>query len=207
MLQFINIFVFQEQQIAIFELTNRFDFADENSIPTWYSQLILFVASIIMLTLAYLERAKNYVFIWKLLGILFLLGSINEVASIHESTLQVIHLSQFDENHATFFENAWVTVIPIILTCLIVLTYLMYKYLPKKITFSFFQAFCIFLFRAVFLDIIESVTPQGSFFQQGILSALEESLEILAISLINITSIRYIEEQYSNKFSKAIKSL
>lgn len=206
-LQFVSVVLFDEKHLIFFELSNRFDFADEMSIPTWFSQALFLVASSLAFLLAYLERSKAARKIWKVLAIVMLLGSVDEVAAIHESILQVIHISLFEDNPPTLLANAWVIIIPIILVFALAVLYKMYANLPRQVVRVLIAAFSVYFIGAVIVELISSISTERSFFEQGILAAVEESLEVLGLIMVVFALARYIETRHSDKIGHMLEGL
>lgn len=206
-LQFINLQLLDEQNIIIFELTNRFDFSDEMSIPTWYAQFLFLASSALAFALAYLERGRESVKYWLFLAAILLLGSINEVASIHESVLQIIHLEHFGDNPSTYTENAWIIALPFIALAGVSSLYIVYRNLPRSVTNIILLAAGVYFTGAVFVDIFDGVITERTFFEQGILALLEEGLELSGLSIFLYGLVKYLEVEHKGKISHATSQL
>jgi len=65
-----------------------FDVDDERSIPTWFSTLQLFVACQLLVVIAWVQatRRDRFAGMWWLLGAIFALLSMDEIAGIHEDS-------------------------------------------------------------------------------------------------------------------------
>ncbi len=207
-LQYININVRNEEFGSFFELTNRFDFDDESSIPTWVSQFLFLLISASAILAAYLEKLKTKKVMWLLIAITALMGSIDEVATLHENILQFLHVLFFDESNATAFANAWVIIIPFVLTFALLFTIKAIKVLPKKTLQLLVIAMVIYITGAVFVDILTSSdTGLTGFKSQGLLVGLEELLELIGLSITLYAIVNYIEVNYSQKIIRAKKEL
>jgi hypothetical protein len=174
------------------------------SIPTWYAQFLFLVTSVVALSLAFLERSRASFRYWVFLASILLLGSMNEVASIHESVLQIIHLEQFGENPSTYLENAWIVVLPFILIASVLSLYLAYLTLPRSVSMVIILSAGVYLSGAVGIDIFDGVLTERTFFEQGVLAVLEEGLELMGISLLLFGLVRYLEAHYRERISAAI---
>jgi hypothetical protein len=71
----------------------KFDMDFENSVPTYFSSLILFFAAAILAVIASIKKKRQEASWtqWGLLGIIFLLLSLEEVASFHEDLAKGIN--------------------------------------------------------------------------------------------------------------------
>ena len=68
-----------------------FDFNQENNIPTFYSAVAILCSSIILLSIATMEKMRNSNYLyWLLLSIIFMFLSLDEIGSIHERVAGVI---------------------------------------------------------------------------------------------------------------------
>jgi hypothetical protein len=206
-LQYVNLQLFSEQNIIVFELTNRLDFSDEMSIPTWFAQFLFLVSSVCAFGIALLERSQATFRYWLFLSALLLAGSVNEVASIHESILQIIHLNYFGENPSTYLENAWIVVLPFILIAGLSSLYVVYQTLPFSVVKIVFIAAIVYFTGAVFVDIFDGVITERTFFEQGILAVLEEGLELIGISILLYGLLNYLEQVYGSRINSALTEL
>lgn len=210
-LQYLNINYFNEESGVFFELTNRFDFDDEASVPTWVSQLLFLLISASSALLVALEKIKARKGLWLTVSIAALVGSLDEVATLHENILQSLHLLFFDESSPTVLANAWLIVAPFVLIALFIFIYKAVSLLPKKTLKLIVIAAFLYISGAVFIDIITSSTPTDiaseKFMNQGILVAIEELLELAGLSIMLYTTIDYIESKFSSKIKRAINEL
>lgn len=196
-LQFINLVIFNEKNGWFFELSNRWDFDDENSLPTWYSQAILLAIGISSVVASFLDTSTIKRTTWRLLAAVGLLLSIDEVSGIHELVLQAIHLSTFNESAPTLMSNAWVLLLPVILAVVGYIGYRIARVFPRSFVKLCALGAVVFLSGAVFVDIITQSMMLSLFASQGLLVAIEESLEIMGSTLILYAIIRYIEQSFT----------
>jgi hypothetical protein len=68
-----------------------FDVGEERSIPTWFESIQFLLCSMLLavVTIAKKQRSDRYSLHWGVLSIIFLLLSVDEVASIPTSTIRV----------------------------------------------------------------------------------------------------------------------
>lgn len=196
-LQFINLVIFNEKNGWFYELSNRWDFDDENSLPTWYSQAILLSIGVSSLVASFLDTSKIKRATWRLLAALGLILSIDEVSGIHELVLQAVHLSTYKESAPTLFSNAWVLLLPIILMAVGYIGYRIARVFPRSFVRLCALGAAVFLSGAVFVDIVTQSMTLSLFESQGLLVALEESLEIMGSTIILYAILRYIETSFT----------
>lgn len=207
-LQYINTVHFNLSYGNFYEVTNRFDFDDEASIPTWFSNVLFLMAASAAGLAAYLERKKKSFGVWLLIMSGAILGSIDEVSTVHESGLQSIHLLFFNENAPTLLANAWVVIVPVVLIFIAWFFVLALRVLPKKTIKLFAIAAAIYLSGAIGVDIITSTLLDSTpFIEQGIFVAIEEVSELVGLSILIYAISSYIETNYSDRVRKAIKEL
>lgn len=208
LLQYTNITYFDQRYGNFYELTNRFDFDDEASIPTWFSNVLFLALAFCAFLAAKLDKAKKTKSIWIFIGVASIIGSIDEVSTVHESGLQSLHLLFFNENTPTFFANAWIIIVPFIIIFAAIFFYKSVKLLPTKTTKLLAIAVGIYLSGAVGIDIITSTILESSdFVKQGLLVAIEEVAELIGLSIAIYAISSYIENNYSEKVIKSIKVL
>jgi len=207
-LQYVNINLLNEEFGPFFELTNRFDFDDEASIPTWVSQFIFLLIGFGSLFLVYVEKNRAKKAIWSTLTAIAFVGSLDEVATLHENVLQSIHLLFFDESASTVLANAWIIIIPFVVIAGALFTYKAFALLPKRTLQLLISAFVIYIVGAVMIDIItSSETTRTGFATQGVLVAIEELLELIGLIIALYAVTEYIERKYSKKLARAKKEL
>ena len=195
-LQFLNLNVFSEQNVHIFELSNRFDFDDESSIPTWFSQALFLCIGLVSLFVRHHTTEKTERVLWLIIGVLGITFSIDEIAVLHETVLQSIHLLFLEEGTMSARSNAWFFVTPFIVLGLAVLTIKIASLLPRKILVFIGGGFTLIVFGAIAVDIIVVEFESTSFFRQGVLVALEESMELFGAILVLYGVINYLEEMH-----------
>lgn len=207
--QYINIRYFNETAGNFFEVTNRLDFDDEASIPTWFSQLLFLVIALVGAALAFIEKGKKSSYwVWLTISLAGIIGSVDEVSTIHETGLQGLHLLFFDENTPTVLANAWIIVVPVILSIGLLFLYKAKKVLPAKTIKQFIVAATIYIVGAVGIDVITSSAGDiDVFITQGLLVAVEEGMELLGLSYAIYALMSYAEENYRARFSKSLKIL
>lgn len=195
-MQYLNLEVYDEKHAYIFELTNRFDFDDESSVPTWFSHLLFLTVAATAGFIGCLEKMRSKKALWWMLSGVFLALAIDEIATLHEFILQVVHLSALGESNPSRYANAWVIVLPFILLGLFAFLRFAVKHLPMRIIWLMALSAGVFLIGAVGVDIVTSVSERELYFTQGILVALEEGLEVIGLSIFLYSLFVYLETEH-----------
>lgn len=207
LLNFISIVIFQENHGFIYELSNRFDLNDENSVPQWLTQAIFLVISLSALLATRLTTKKQGSRIWLCVSILGLLMSIDDVATLHEFVLQSLHNTFFIDMTSTVFVNAWLILLPFILIGLGWLTYKAVKLLPKRTAIIIAMSGLIYIFGAIIIDSLTNYFAVNSFMEQGFMGGMEGGFQLLGSSMFLYAILDYLEIYYKKPISSAIASL
>ncbi len=181
------------------------DLDDEISVPTWFSQTLLFVIGMSALFVAYLQTKKATRRLWVVIGCLGLLLSIDEVASLHELVLQIVHNIFYLNSSPTVGRNAWLLVAPIIVVAAGILLWRTYKLLPKRTVFFFAMGFVTLVFGATVIDALAVLYPRNTFMNQGMLVGLEEGLELFGSVIMLLAIINYIEVNHYERLQRILK--
>lgn len=199
--QYLNL-ALDEKHGLVFEVSNRFDMDDEQSIPTWFVQVILFLISLSALFTAILSQNTRIKRIWYVLSIGGLAGSVNEIAGVHELVLQNLHVSVYGLSTPTLTQNAWLLIIPpVALACGLFFREFS-KFIPRRTyIFTVFGAILYFS-GTIGVEIASNGALKSTFLYQGILVALEETLELIG-SCVILYAI--IDNLYVNHFEKLKK--
>ncbi|MBT8399085.1 MAG: hypothetical protein KJO98_01300 [Rhodothermia bacterium] len=178
---------FPDLHLAAF--TEEFDLHGENNIPTYFSSLLLLAVSIVALGLALSESVTLDRYYYVGIAVLFLVLSIDEVASLHERLNRPI---RGITGNYSWFRFAWV--IPgAVLVGVVGIAY--YRFvrrmpdLPRRLTFI---AGALFVGGALGLELLEgklasTVKPEyrdsGYYFANHALVITEELMEMLGAAL------------------------
>jgi hypothetical protein len=206
-LQYLNIVVHYQQVGGIYELSNRFDFDDESSVPTWFSQALFLSLALTAFLAAYLQTQKSKKFAWSVVSLVALVFSIDEVAALHEFALQLIHVQFFQDSSATGSDNAWLLVAPFLIAGFVWLLWVMLRSLPKRTVILFMVGGIMILAGAIFLDLAAVVGERESFITQGLIVSAEEILEILGGIILVYATIDYLERYHKKAITKSFKAL
>lgn len=205
--QYLNLNVYNELNGRIFEFSNRVDFDDEASIPTWISQLLLLGIGMAAFLVSRLERARPARIIWSIVAGIGVLLSLDEVAALHELTLQTIHLLVFNESAPTLFANAWFIVLPVVALGAGLLAWQMFKHVPARTMRILVFGGIVYVFGAVVIDVITNSSLDNTFKNKGVLVAIEETLELVGTTLVLYGIVDYLERSYGKKLKTAYAQL
>src|SRR5690606_8259973 len=115
LLKYISVVIFAEQHGSFYELSARLDVNDENSVPQWFSQLLFLAVGVSSLFAAYLSKERSKAIFWSTVGVIGVLLSLDDAATLHEYLLQGVHNELFQDVVASFFINAWLVILPFVL--------------------------------------------------------------------------------------------
>lgn len=205
-LKFVSIVVFNEQHGFLFELSNRFDMNDENSVPQWFSQVIFLLIGVSALLAAYLQIKKAAKRLWLAIGVIGVLLSLDDVAALHEFILQSIHNTFFLDTKPTFFINAWWLILPVVLIVAGLLTWYAWRLLPRRTILLFIIGGSVFLVGKVVIDSIAN-NVSDLFLERGVAQGTEKVFQYIGISIFLYANLNYLEAYHSKKIQKAIAQL
>src|SRR5215204_3671126 len=191
------------------EALRIFDVGEERSIPTWFESIQFLLCSILLAVVAVAKKQRNdrYILHWSVLSIIFLLLSLDEVASIHEAIGQqserLLHSATgFTPSGAiTFF---WV-VPGTIFVVIVLLAYLRFLAdLPRSTRRSFLFAGALFVLGALGFEMLSAQVSSSSegianFFGSaipkimiGLQTCVEEMFEMLGLTAFVYALLAYI---------------
>lgn len=172
----------------------------ELTIPTVFSSLLLFIASILLMVITALIKKKRgkYVWNWALLAFGFLFMSFDEGSSIHELTVMPIRRA-LGENLPGAFFFAWLIpgIIVVIILAIIFLKFLLN--LPKRTKILFVAAAVLYLTGAVVLEMIGG--NYASIYgiknlEYNLIVTVEESLELAGQVIFIYALLEHIREHF-----------
>lgn len=175
----------------------------EETIPTWYSTIILFVASVLLAAIAIVKRATRdpLALYWIGLAIVFFYLSMDEGAVIHEIVADAIQVA-LDTTGFLYF--GWqIAAAPFVVV--FGLVYLRFLFLiPAKTRNLFILAGTIYIGGAVFIEAISAnqyyIDGEASLRYLAI-GTLEELMEMLGIEIFIYALLSYIVDMgYSFTF-------
>jgi uncharacterized membrane protein YhaH (DUF805 family) len=125
----------------------------ENSIPTWYSSTLLFVCCGLLSAIAFLKKQMRdrYTRHWQALAVLFLLMSLDESASLHETVDRALKV-WFNFQGLLYY--AWVIPGIIFVGCVGLAYWKFLKALPPTTRQLFILAGVVYVGGAIGMEII-----------------------------------------------------
>lgn len=165
----------------------------EESIPTWYASLLLFMASVLLFFIAAVKRRKRerYTGHWLGLGFIFLYLSVDEGAVIHEIFSDTLQARFATSGYLTF---AWIILfVPLVIV--IGLLYLRFLWhLPPPIRNLFIVAGVLYVGGAVVIEAISANqydTGGGVTFPYLAIATVEETMEMLGVVVFIFALLSY----------------
>lgn len=207
LLQHLNLNIFYQHNGQVYELSNRFDFDDESSVPTWFSHLLFLGIGVSALSAAWLHKSGALRRLWLLVGVAGLAAAIDEIATLHEFVLQSLHIMYYQDASPTATQNAWAIVAPFVLAAFGWVAWRMWRLLPRRTFILLVISGVIFLFGAMGIDLLTSISARETFWHQGLYVAAEESMELLGCILALSTIVDYIERRSGPNIREALYTL
>ncbi|MDP2413059.1 hypothetical protein [Daejeonella sp.] len=175
----------------------KFFFDDEESIPTYFSAINLLFAGILLALITNLKSKVNDPFTmrWKILSILFILLSIDEIAGFHEMTIDpLVRVYQL----SGYMRFPWVILGLIFMTGFSLYYFQFLKALPRPYIKGFFYSCLIFLSGSIGLEIISakifiSLEQSPKDLMYNLVTTMEESCEMLGIIMFINVLLSYLK--------------
>lgn len=184
------------QEFALDMMNTPFYLDAESNIPTFINSLMLFIPSILLGFIAVwkLSIRDKYRFHWALLSFIFLLLSIDEVATLHERLIKPMRAIFGAEG---IFYFAWI--IPGIIAILVFLfSYLtFFLHLEKKFKLLFFLSLAVYLTGVIGGEMVSGYfasTMGLKNFTYAVVASLEESVEMIGCSFIIYSLLEYFKQ-------------
>jgi hypothetical protein len=194
-------FNYQERWLTLFNLDKELNY------PTWFSAFMLLFCAILLAIIAAAKKKERdrYANNWKILSIIFVFLSLDEVISVHE--IFIINDLRKALNLGGVFYFIWV--IPaVILLVIFSLSYLRFlRNLPQHTQYLFIQAACIYVGGALGMEMISGY--YADLYGQrnlvyGLIASVEELTEmigIIAFIYALLAYIRFYMKDFSVRFS------
>lgn len=183
----------RSDNFVIVEIADRFILNNEASIPTVLSFLLMLTASQLAF-LAFVSAQKHHKtalnLYWLVAGLILIALAYDEAAQVHES-IKAVLLREVFQNHGWIF-----VAMPVVLTVAVFFVPFL-RALPRRLAKQLFVAMAIFLFGAI---VIEGIGGLYSFqMGKGLVyngfMVLEESVELVGISYLNIVLLEHAARQ------------
>lgn len=186
-----------EQGYSNFFGLKKFYFDAEDSIPTFFSSMNLLISGFLLALISSLKAKLNDPFKmhWKILSFLFILLATDEIAELHEMTIDpMIRMFQF----SGFLRFPWVILGVIFMTFFSIAYFRLWTSLPKPYMLGFFFSCLIYLTGAIGVEIISanqfiSLQESPKDLIYNLITTVEESFEMLGIIMFIIVLLSYIK--------------
>lgn len=175
------------------KVAKLFHIDSEGNIPTYFSSLLFFISSFLLLLISKIEFTGNSKY-WLILSLVFLFLSVEDFIQLHEKFTNIV----FDKFH-TSGALRFIWIYPAIL--IVILSFLYFRKfffnLPRKIRINFIIAAGLFFTGTFALEFIGGIllSDEGEIKSNlfYILATIEETLEFLGLwffirSLLNYLS-------------------
>jgi len=176
----------------VFGLVSMFDFNSEMNVPTFYSSLIIVLASILLAIIGMYRRRDNSAYkAWFGLAFIFLFLAVDEFASIHEGLMEPAGTLM---DASGFLFHVWI--VPYAIALLVFVgSYIKFLLtLPRTIMWLFIGSGALFVAGALGMESLggrhlELYGPDGYYY---FMTTCEELLEMVGIALFVYTLLSYI---------------
>lgn len=189
---------FYIDNIYVDDVSKLFNLRNERSIPTLYSSIALFLASILLMLIAQAhKKSQNPYMQWAILAIIFLFLSIDEASSIHE---ELVAPMRRIFGATGFFYYAWIIPYAIFLLGFVIAYSKFLLKLPKQIMVLFIVSGAIFVLGAIGFEMLGGRHDElygGSDAIYAMLYTCEEFLEMLGVVIFIYALLTYITTQFN----------
>ncbi len=175
----------------------KFFFDDEESIPTYFSAINLLFAGILLAIITDFKSKLNDPFTmqWKLLSIIFVLLSVDEIAGFHEMTIDPLVRAYQLSGYMRF---PWVFLGLIFMTGFSLYYFQFLKALPKPYIKGFFCSCLIFLSGSIGLETLSakifiSLEQSPKDLMYNLVTTIEESCEMIGIIMFINVLLSYLK--------------
>jgi hypothetical protein len=188
--------------------TQFFNLGEEGNFPTFFSALILLLASLICFYIhyaeqTYLKRTRKH---WMILASAFLFLSFDEAIQIHEQSMVVVHYLM--PKLPAMFASAWV--IPYAIIAVLAALYFL-KFiisLPSRTRNLFIVAGFVFVTGALLLEVLEAILNEKYGTQNFLFLSvitLQETMEMIGVTIFIYGLLDYIAT-YHQELKIKVKS-
>lgn len=184
---------------SVREIALLFKLSAEQTIPAYFSAILLLAAGVLLLTIGGATRQQGRPFAchWAVLGVIFAYLSVDEAVGIHE--LAMAPMQRVLGSHAVgFLYYAWV--LPAAgLLCILGLVYLRFLlHLPSTVRNRVIGAAVLFVGGAVGVEMVGGYlasTVSTSSVQYALSALIEETMEMLGAVLFIYALLIYLSEE------------
>jgi len=194
-----NLMDFTVQDENLFHYTQKMYVDFERNIPTYYSSMLLWVAGALIGVISGIKKREGaaYASHWFILALIFIFLSLDEVAGVHEMMNRPMRWWLHPQG---IFSFQWVTLgIPLLI--LFAISYLrFFLHLPLKFRWLFILSAGLYVGGALGLEMVGAsyTDVHGTDnLVYAFLATVEESLEMLGMSMFLFALLDYIAENYN----------
>jgi len=179
---------------ALFGLVWRFDLMSDKSVPTWYASVTLLICFVLLLMISLAKRkvGDRYTHHWEVLSAIFLFLSLDETATIHEWSGNLVSKAF---QTSDFLNYPWV-IFGVIFVIILVPAYLKFFLdLPAKIKWLFFISGTIYVGGGIGVEMINARHESLHGWENltySMMTALEESLEMAGVAIFIYALLLYL---------------
>ncbi|MDX1371449.1 MAG: hypothetical protein R3321_03225 [Nitrososphaeraceae archaeon] len=181
-------------------LTAFFNVDVEYNLPTWVNTLYLLINSLLLFVITFLNRKaeKKHSSKWLILAFIFFILSTDEIIKLHENlNTPIIHYFKT----SGYLHFAWIIPGTIFLLILAITYYKFLFYIPRRTMLLFITSGIIFVCGAIVTEALGGNyvdTHQYRDFTYVIFTTVEESLEMIGLSLFIYSLLDYINNEYKD---------
>lgn len=184
-----------EFDTPLWHALQRLNMDYEISLPTWYSQITIFVAAILLAAVgAIKKRQKARTIGWNSLAVVFVYLSVDEGASLHELLVQPTR--DYLNIQGGFLLSAWVVPFMALVALFIVVYIWFWIKLPRRTRLLTAIAAITFVGGAMGMEMIGAevyTRTDGIFSYESVVhAAIEETLEMAGIAVLIYALLDYI---------------
>lgn len=174
-------------------LVPKFDLDAEMNIPTWFSSLLLAIASALFgyIALVAAETRQPFVRHWRGLALIFLLMSADETAGLHGLLTRPVR-NALDLGGALYY--AWVVPVGAALIVFLLAYARFTWHLPPRTRTSIVIAGIVYVTGALGGELLEGAwrSSHGVDLVFGAMTVVEETLEMVGVLLLIHTLMKYL---------------
>jgi hypothetical protein len=188
---------------SAYGLIRLFNVNEEGNIPTFFSAMLLLLASLLLALITVLKTASAgaYSRHWTVLSLILLYMAVDESAGVHEMFIKPTQWLLGEQRPSGIFHYRWI-ISGIAIVVVVVLSYLkFFLHLPRQTQRHFFAAAAIFLGGALGIEMVESyytgLHAMGKF-QLSMLATIEEGLEMAGVIVFINALLTYVAHHHED---------
>ncbi len=205
-LKYVSIVIFDEKHGFLFELSNRFDVNDENSVPQWFSQMLFLLIGVTALLAGFMEKVRDTKKLWYILAVVGFVLSLDDVATLHEFILQSIHNTYLLDTQPTFLLSAWWVLLPLVLLGSGFLAWRAWTTLPRRTVMLMIAGGLLFVIGKTITDSFAN-NVSDLFMERGVVQGLEKVFQYTGSILVLFANLDYLERYRTKSITAAMNAL